>query len=155
MVGVLPQVVGEQFAARWEWNLRAMWLSGLRLGETFHVYWEQTMDGHFIRPRYSETEAVDQCLLRESLHGSCDSDPPDFAEFLREVPSRIVMVACSSAAVRGLSESVKTVGKRISETGKLANVVLHLETSLPHAMTSGDPLGRDGRQGYNRSCCEL
>ena len=124
MVSVLPQVVGERYAARWEWNLRAIWLSGLRLGETFHVYWDQTVEGHFIfdldtaRPKLSISAFYEKAFMDRVIPIT-----PDFAEFLREVPrpdrhGRLFLWPLS----RGLSESVKTVGKRISETGKLANV---------------------------------
>lgn len=124
MVGVLPQVVGDQHSARWEWNLRALWLSGLRLGETFHVYWQQTMEGHFIfdldtpRPKLSICASHEKAFMDRVIPIT-----PDFADFLREVPEtdrhgRLFLWPLS----RGLSESVKTVGKRISETGKLANV---------------------------------
>ena len=125
MVSVLPQVVGEKYSPRWEWNLRAMWLSGLRLGETFHVYWNQTTDGHYIfdldtpRPKLSISAFHEKAFMDRVIPIT-----PDFAEFLREVPldnrsGRLFLWPLS----RGLSESIKTVGKRISETGRLANVV--------------------------------
>ncbi|NBW12256.1 MAG: site-specific integrase [Caulobacteraceae bacterium] len=86
MLGAIPSVVGPARAAGWEFYLRSLWLSGLRLDESLGLTWDSLsgmrvdMDGPFPLfrvPAESEKGHRDRLLPMA----------PEFAEFLRQVPS--------------------------------------------------------------------
>ena len=125
MLGYLPEVVGEDYASRWEWNLRGLWLSGLRLGESLKFFWGPTFDGHHIvdldsnRPKIQIDQFSEKAFCNRLLPMT-----PDFAQFLRQVAgSRRNGLVFKWPLSRGYSESVKTIGKRISLLGTKAKVV--------------------------------
>ena len=124
MCSVLPEIVGEEFAPRWKWNLQGMWLSGFRLGETLCTYWDSTPSGHFVigldtaRPKIQISAESEKAFRNRVLPMT-----PDFAEHLRSVPAnRRNELVFKWPLSRGFSTNVKTIGKRISWAGKKANI---------------------------------
>lgn len=121
----LPATVGARQAKQWAWNLEAMNRSGMRLGETFELYWEpgdwhyiDRLDGH--RPRLVISAASEKGFRDRILPIT-----PDFAAMLRDVPKarrrgRVIKWTLS----RGETNSVKTVSKRISAIGAAAKVIV-------------------------------
>lgn len=123
MCSFLPVVVGES-ADRWKWNLEAMWLSGFRLGETFCLHWEQQVEGHYLigldtdRPKVFIDQNAEKAFQNRVLPLT-----PDFAEHLRTIPSnRRNGTVWKWPLSRGYTTNAKTVGKRISELGRLAKI---------------------------------
>ena len=122
----LPSVVGEEYAERWAWNLEALWRSGFRLGETFTFTWEPTQGNHYI---------LDLDTKRPMIHIAAKAEKagrerlvpmtPDFAELLRDVnPAKRRGQVFRWTLSKGDSTSPKTVGKRISQCGRQARVVV-------------------------------
>ena len=122
----LPSVVGEEYAERWAWNLEALWRSGFRLGETFTFTWEPTQGNHYI---------LDLDTKRPMIHIAAKAEKagrerlipmtPDFAELLRDVnPAKRRGQVFRWTLSKGDSQSIKTVGKRISQCGRQARVVV-------------------------------
>jgi integrase len=122
----LPGVVGAEYAERWAWNLEALWRSGMRLGETFLLHWHpirggqhiDDLDGH--RPRIVIPAETEKAHTNRVVPIT-----PGFVALLRSVPAKqrhgeVYRWPLS----RGDSVSVKTVGKRISECGKRACVIV-------------------------------
>lgn len=120
----LPEVVGAEYAKRWAWNLEALWRSGFRLGETLLFHWEFQPGMHYVdnidgdRPRIVIDESGEKAHQNRRLPMA-----PDFVALLRNVPAnrrhgRVFRWPLS----RGETESEKTIGKRISECGRLAQV---------------------------------
>lgn len=125
MLSKLPEVVGEEYADRWEWNLRGMWLSGFRLGETTKLFWEPSLDGHFLvdletqRPKVQINQFSEKAFQNRLLPIT-----PDFAEFLRSIPaSKRNGCIFKWPLSRGYTENLKTIGKRISLCGKKACIL--------------------------------
>lgn len=124
MLSKLPEVVGEEYAPRWEWNLRGLWLSGFRLGESTKLYWQPSLEGHFLvdletdRPKVQIDQFSEKAFQNRLLPLT-----PDFAAFLRSVPEPKRNGAVFKWPLsRGYTENLKTIGKRISWCGKKACV---------------------------------
>lgn len=122
MLSKLPEVVGEEYAPRWQWNLRGLWLSGFRLGESTKLYWEPSLDGHFLvdletdRPKVQIDQFSEKAFQNRLLPLT-----PDFAAFLRSVPEPKRNGAVFKWPLsRGYTENLKTIGKRISWCGSKA-----------------------------------
>jgi len=122
----LPSVVGEEYAERWAWNLEALWRSGFRLGETFTFTWEPTQGNHHVldldskRPMISISASAEKARQNRIIPMA-----PDFAELLRDVnPSKRRGQVFKWTLSKGDSISAKTVGKRISQCGRQARVVV-------------------------------
>ena len=122
MLSKLPEVVGEDYADRWAWNLTGLWLSGFRLGESTKLFWEPTLDGHFLvdldssRPKVQINQFAEKAFQNRLLPLT-----PDFAEFLRSVPEpRRNGAVFKWPLSRGYTENLKTIGKRISWCGSKA-----------------------------------
>jgi len=124
MMDQIPAVVGKEFESRWRWNLEALWLGGFRLGETFSIYWEQSYEGHHLvdldspKPKISINQNAEKAFRNRLL-----PMPRDLADHFRSVPAnRRNGLVFKWPMSRGYSTSKRTVGCRISELGKLANV---------------------------------
>ena len=126
MIAQLPSVVGEQYAERWEWNMRGLWLSGLRLGETLTTYWEPNYEGHYIvgidspRPLIHISQFAEKAFRDRELPLT-----PDFVEHLRTIdPHKRNGTVFKWPLSRGYTTNLKTISKRISWCGKQANIVV-------------------------------
>ncbi len=124
MLDCLPELVGEENAPRWRWNLTGMWLSGFRLGETFSTYWEPVVEGHYLvdldtdRPLIQIDQFSEKAFCNRLLPLT-----PDFAAHLREVDCRRRNGCVFKWPLsRGYTTNAKTVGKRISFLGKKAGI---------------------------------
>ena len=126
MIAQLPSVVGEQYAERWEWNMRGLWLSGLRLGETLTTFWEPNYEGHYIvgidnpRPLIHISQFAEKAFRDRELPLT-----PDFVEHLRTIDARKRNGTVFKWPLsRGYTTNLKTISKRISWCGKQANIVV-------------------------------
>jgi integrase len=60
MLDATPEVVGPQAVASWQFALRVLWESGLRVGDLMDLHWDQ--EGH-IRPKWSANSGQHPTLL--------------------------------------------------------------------------------------------
>jgi len=123
MLSFLPEVVGEH-AGRWKWNLEAMWLSGFRLGETFCLHWDRQVEGHYLIGLDSERPKVFiDANAEKAFRNRILPLTPDFVDHLRTMQAnRRNGTVWKWPLSRGYTTNVKTVGKRISALGRLANI---------------------------------
>lgn len=121
----LPKVVGDGAAKRWAWNLEGLWRSGMRIGETFCLTWEQS-EGHYI---------VDLDGKRPMVVISADHEKgfknrlvaltPDFVALLREVPAdQRKGKVFRWPGMASWAVTASTVEKRIARCGELAGVIV-------------------------------
>ena len=126
IVQKLPEVVGAMNAKRWAWNLEGLWRSGFRIGETLLFYWEPTEGMHYIenldgdRPRIVIDASGEKGQQDRTIPMA-----PDFAAMLRAVdPKKRRGPVFRWQLSRGDTQNAKTIGKRISQAGELAGVVV-------------------------------
>ena len=85
MVAATAKVVGEAHAAEWQRYLRGLWLSGLRIGESFKLSWDEgagiVVDLHGRNP-----VAHIQAASQKSHRTETIPLAPEFGEFLAETP---------------------------------------------------------------------
>jgi integrase len=116
-------VVGAEFAASWKHVLRGLWLSGLRLSEVHQLRWDR---GAFAVRRIETDHPRLHIAAGEDKGGRAERLPmwhfPDLVEFLRETPGRHGFVF-DPQLERGRA-SQQSLGKRLSEIGKAAGVVV-------------------------------
>jgi integrase len=115
-----------------EFLLRGLWLSGLRLGEALNLTWDMWADG--IRVDLSGKFAK-LLIPAESEKGGQDRIypvTPDFAEFLRSVPEfdRGGFVF-KPILHRGVCHRTDTVSKAISDIGRAAQVKVDQKGESP------------------------
>jgi integrase len=134
------QAVDEEFPIKPEWKteriervnvqresmkflLRGLWLSGLRLGESLTLTWDQWADG--IRVDLSGEHAF-LLIPAESEKGGRDRVfpvTPDFGEFLRSVPkSQRTGFVFNPMLSSGSCRRLDTISKRITRFGELAQI---------------------------------
>lgn len=141
MVSKLPSVVGDEYAARWAWNLEALWRSGFRIGETLVLGWEQRDGFHWIegldgdRPKIRIDAAAEKGFRNRTIPMT-----PDFARMLWQVPAnKRKGTVFRWPLIRGSTKNVKTIGKRISAIGKAAGVIVSTRTDgTPQFATAHD-----------------
>lgn len=111
---------------RWQWFLRGLWFSGLRLGESLDLSWDEP--GHitidftdrypmFLIPGDRQKSGQDQILPLA----------PEFAEMLLAVPEaeRTGRVFKLGRRESGWTPALMGVSKLVSEMGRLAKVVVN------------------------------
>jgi integrase len=83
----VPEVVGASDAKAWQFFLRGLWLSGLRLEESREFWWDRTDKLHV---DFSGTHPVFRVFGEDEKGGSDRYLPmaPDFADFLAKVPKK-------------------------------------------------------------------
>lgn len=124
LILAIPKVVGADRAPSWEFLLRGLWLSGLRLDESLNLYWSG--DDVF---RVDLSGKYPMFLVRdEGEKGHRDRIlpmAPEFAEFLRQVPEkkrRGRIFSPKLARVFGDRMHLHTASKTISKIGAAAKV---------------------------------
>jgi integrase len=122
----LPGVVGSGHAPRWAWNLEGLWRSGMRITETLALYWQPMPGKHWIDDLDGRRPRI--VIAAEAEKGFRDRIipmAPDFAAMLRAVPeSRRRGPVFRYPVQGGFSESEFTIGRRISQAGEAAKVVV-------------------------------
>jgi hypothetical protein len=124
MLDKTPSVVGEKAAESWQYYLRGLWWSGLRLEESLELYWDR-----------DDKLRVDFTGKFPMLHIPAELEKghqdrllpitPEFAEFLLATPEadRTGRVFDPKAKrVKGPSLQPHRVGELVSAIGKAANV---------------------------------
>lgn len=88
IVKAIPAVVPPGHEAGWEWYIRGLWLSGLRLTESLDLWWDNP---HKMRVDLSHSEAM-LIVPASSEKGHRDRHlpvAPEFADALMAVPKRM------------------------------------------------------------------
>ena len=121
----LLEACGRLCGSEYDWLLRGLWTSGLRLGEALNLWWEQH-DGLWLdfsgRRPMLRIPAESEKGRRNRL---CPV-APEFAEALDERPSR-------TGRVFEIYEPLEQVSRNISAVGKLANVVVRIDRKTKYA----------------------
>ena len=123
MLAVTACIVGKNRSSNWKRDLRGLWLSGLRLGESLELSWDDESRVHVVMsgkfPMLRIPAAVDKGHKERVLPIT-----PDFAEFLNETPEdrRTDFVFAYTGATGRRYRSRHDVGKTISQIGKRAGV---------------------------------
>lgn len=84
MLAVVPRVVGNEFAERWEFMLKGLWTSALRLDEALRLTWDSegfSINLHGKHPRFKIEVLNDKSKKARLLPMF-----PEFAELLLSVP---------------------------------------------------------------------
>lgn len=122
----LPKVVGQEYSSRWAWNVEGLLRSGLRLGETFSLGWSEGYGEHYLvdldgsYPKIAISQGHEKGFRDRLLPIA-----PDFVNLLRGVEERQRRGKVFRWTLsRGDSQSVKTVGKRLSACGRRAGIVV-------------------------------
>lgn len=120
-----PNTLGLDPVGSWRDTLTKYWLSGFRLEEAIHIYWDRS-DKHCIegidrkRPKLRIRAALEKGN-RDRLYPLT----PDFVAYLRQTPAHErhgrVFTPLTS---RGVTQSKITIGRTISAIGKAAGVVV-------------------------------
>lgn len=125
IVAKLPAIVGASRAARWAWNLEALWRSGMRIHETFTLTWDVS-GMHYL-------EGIDADRPMLVVSGSHEKGrknrriplTPDFVALLREVPmNQRRGQVFRWQGMKGGDVVQKTVEKRIAAAGVAAKIVV-------------------------------
>jgi integrase len=124
----LPKVVGAEYAKRWAWNLEGLWRSGMRITETLSLFWDPTYGKHWIDDLDGKRPKIK--IAAESEKGFKERTvpmTPDFVAMLRAVQAHKRTGAVFRWPVKdgGFSESEFTIGRRISQAGKAAQVIVN------------------------------
>lgn len=135
LLAKVPDVIGKpdsdepaaaSAAARWQWFLRGLWFSGLRLGEALDLSWDQpghiTVDlsgkfAMFVIPGDKQKSGEDQLL----------PVAPEFAEMLAAIPldDRTGPVFKFGRRDQFVNPKLLAVSKLISDIGEKAGVVVN------------------------------
>jgi len=129
MLDKLPTVVGEKARPSWRHFLNGLWWSGLRLDESLELWWDR-------EGRLCVDLSNEHVMLRipaELEKGHRDRllpVAPEFAEFLLAVPDdeRTGRVFNPKPRkVRGERLTTDRISRLITDVGKKANVVVHVD----------------------------
>lgn len=124
ILSVVPRIVGEKYADDWRFNLQVLWLSGLRLGETLSLTWDDPTGMQFQglwrwQPMLWIPAGRDKSRREELIPLT-----PDLVRFLRDSDPELTgpvfrwRLANGSRCTR-----TDTVSKRIAAMGRAAKVV--------------------------------
>lgn len=127
----MPTVVGESRSQSWQHFLEGLWWSGLRLGEALELYWDRDDK---LTINYSQERPV-LYIPAELEKGNQDRFipvAPEFAGFLDRTPQdqragRVFNPLPYRATAK--QSLLNQVSKIISQIGKKANVVVHIQTN--------------------------
>jgi integrase len=123
MIEAIPQVMGLLAAPSWEFFLRGLWLSGMRLGEALRLSWDH---GAPIAIDLSGRQPVLRFAAEAHKRGEDVVSPvaPDFAEYLGIIPEdqRRGLVFRIAGERMNQVYSTEYISQRISDIGKTAGV---------------------------------
>ena len=113
---------------QWEFDIRLLWLTGLRLGEAHQLWWPGDGNGMQIEVRGIDRQRPMLWIpagLDKSRRESTTPLTPDAVEFLRTVPeSERTGHVCHFIGAKGKRlSSVDNISKLLGNVGKAANVV--------------------------------
>ncbi|MCY2963524.1 MAG: tyrosine-type recombinase/integrase [Planctomycetota bacterium] len=134
LIKAIPEVVGDDRAAEWEFLLRGLWLSGMRIEEAVLMRW-QAIPGRAsdcIVPDFSGRRPMFR-VPAEGEKGFRDRIlpmTPDFAEFISKVPAELrtgFVFKLARKKVKSASPESPSkwwVSRTISQIGEEANVIV-------------------------------
>ncbi len=144
MLERVPSIVGMECAQWWRFYLTGLWLSGLRLGESLKLLWEEQDDQMHI---YRLDAARPMLRIwEESEKGKRDrllALTPDFVEHLRTVDEcnrggEVFRLPLFRYGKRIRTTNEKTVSKKVSAIGEAANVIVGQHKGGPRYATAHD-----------------
>ena len=86
MIGATPGIVGEKAAPSWQFFLRGLWWSGLRLGEALNLHWGNRKDKLCIETSGEHPMIWIPGELQKSGEDQLHPMAPEFAKMLEAVP---------------------------------------------------------------------
>jgi len=129
MLEVTPQLVGNEHAASWQYLMRGLWLSGLRLSESINLCWDD--EDHICVKNLHRASPMLQIPADRQKGRRAQLYPitPDFARLLKETSKdqRVGPVFRPHLARCGETRSRKTIGDTIAELGRRARIVVSRE----------------------------
>jgi len=87
LLAAVPKVVGERAAPSWQYYLRGLWLSGLRLSESLQLTWDNDAKLRVDLQPGSHPMFVIPGALQKSNRDQLLPMSPEFAEFLESTPA--------------------------------------------------------------------
>lgn len=140
------RLFGPSKCLEWRRYLEALWLSGLRLEESFALSWDE---GAAVRVVIAGgRRKVARLLIAAEAQKSNESTllplSPDFSEWLLKIPTskRTGKVFCFPGERLKEIQTGEAVGKKISELGKMAKVVVAQDGGKPAKYASAHDLRR-------------
>jgi integrase len=132
MQSAAVHVVGEQHATALQRAMTGLWLSGLRLGESLRLSWDDPRDIMIInidgrRPLVQIPASVDKGRIERMLPLT-----PDFVEWLRTLDDRVGRVYQVRSKAGNCVRTANEVGRLISEAGRRAGVVVGNHHATAH-----------------------
>ncbi len=140
MLDKVPAVVGTMASESWRHYLRGLWLSGLRLGESLSLSWDDEsllhvdLSGEFPMLRIpAELEKGNKDRLLPIV--------PEFAEMLTETPKtdRIGFVFSPLSKDRSTRVGVDRAGRMICQIGRAAGVKVVTKVGQAEARRASKP----------------
>lgn len=120
MLMACEKVVGARHAASWQYLIRGLWASSLRLGEAIKLHWEEPP------VRISLSGRHPMIVFDEQKNGNRQRYPitPEFWELLQEQRNQVGYVFCPSLERGGYTRNRDTWCDKISDIGKRAGILL-------------------------------
>jgi len=124
LLSQVGSVVGENVAESWRHYLRGMWVSGLRLTESLHLYWDRC-DGLRVDLSGNRPMLQISAEFEKSRKDRIHPMAPEFAEFLQAVPeTERHGPVFDPQGYNGERPRADWVAKKVSDMGRLAGVVV-------------------------------
>lgn len=139
LLAAMHKHVGAPRFASWERLLKGLWLSGLRLGESLNVWWDNPQK---IVPLNIDGRRPTLCVPGSEQKNRKDQTcplAPEFAEFLRKTPAK-----CRTGPVftplgkRKPARSTDYVSRQISAAGKAAKIIVARNGDEPRYASAHD-----------------
>lgn len=141
LIDAVPKAVPEASVASWQWLLRGLWWSGLRLGEALALHWtddrklcvDLTGERPMFRIRAEGQKSRKDCLLPMA---------PEFAEMLHSIPAvrRRGLVFRPRPLRKPFDVPLRldSTSKRITAIGKAAGIVVSHHGDRPKYASAHD-----------------
>lgn len=129
MLAAIPGLVGKEYAASWKYFLEGLWWSGLRLAEALQLSWDRDEK---LRIDFQGDKPVLRipAELKKGHQDRLLPIAPEFAEQLLKTPERQRSGWVFNPTVSGIRTErmrLDSVSRTISEIGKAADVVVHVD----------------------------
>lgn len=124
LYSVIPKIVGNEFAARWEFLIEGLWKSALRLDEALRLTWDG--EGFVVNLSGKHPRFKIEVLNDKSKKARLLPMFPEFAEMLLKVPQaeRHGKVFRPLIANQIVAMRLDTCSKIISRMGEAANILV-------------------------------